>query len=94
MIYVLLQAPENGYMILAQATSQKHFVMIDNGWIEVDTGSYIEMMELRHALENQDNSDIIELYSEINKSLVITTEEGLNAILKNEPDYLNDKEFL
>lgn len=94
MIYVLMQAPNNGYYFVVQATSDKHFAMLDKDFVEIDNGFWMEMVDKMRILESHEEYDLIFLYCDDTKSLIQVDEEGLNKILETQPDYLNNKDFL
>ncbi len=93
MIYVLLQAPNDGYYIVARATSDKHFAMVDAGYMEISNGLYPDMVEMQQNLERMEDDTIL-LFCEKTKSLIQTTDEMLRCILDSNPNYLNDKDFV
>lgn len=93
MEYVLLKN-NSDYYIIAIAASRKHFKLEDAGWIEVFSGEYWECEERKDLFESEDEKGLIQLYCEENFSLIQTTDDCLNQILNNEPDYLENKEFL
>lgn len=94
MTYVLLQAPKNGYYVICVAASKKHFDLIDNDYMEIDSGEYEVMENVRSFFESQDTDDIIKLFCHDTLSEIHTTEECLHQLMKNDPNYLNNKEFL
>lgn len=94
MTYVLLQGPNDGYYISVQAASKKHFALVDNGWNEIDSGEYQDMLDKISFLEDQNKDEIIELYCHDNHSLIQTNEECLKIILSRDPNFLNNKDFL
>jgi hypothetical protein len=93
-MYVLLQAPNDGYYIVVQATSKKHFSLVDAGWVEINSGQFGDMIEEMAFHEAMSGVDLIQLYCHDTFSLIQTSHECLEMILENDPDYLEDKEFL
>lgn len=93
MLYVLLQPPNDGYLWVVVAGSARHFELEDEGYMELASGSYQEMEATGAQVEKED-PDIIRLYCHETYSEIHTTEECLHQILENDPDYLNNKEFL
>ena len=93
MIYVLLQAPNDGYYVVCKAATDKHFAFEDAGYTEIKAGLYHDMLDLQRQYEAIAD-DIILLYCDKTKSIIQTTDECLIAILDANPNYLNDKEFV
>ncbi len=91
MIHVLLKGPT--YYCVVLAGTKKHFELEDSGFVEIESGSHDEMYELQRDLEGS-SSELIQLYCEKRFSLIQTTEDCLLIMLDNDPDYLNDKEFI
>lgn len=89
MTYILLQAPNNGYYWIVSGGSKKHFELEDKGCVEIASGSYEEMRDMV-----PDDQDLIRLYCHKTFSEIQTTEECLHQMIANEPDYLNNKEFI
>lgn len=92
MTFVIMQAPNDGYYWLLKATGKKHFECIDNGFQEIESGDYWDMLALIGYLES--DNEMIELRCSETNSLIQTTEEMLKRILELNPDYINNKEFL
>lgn len=92
MTFVILQAPGDGYYWMVKATSNKHFELLDSGFIEVQNGDYYDMLALIGYLET--DNELIELKCSDTHSMIQTTQEMLNRILELNPDYLNNKSFV
>lgn len=93
--FVLLKPPHYStkvYLRVVKAASDKHFSLVDEGYEEIMSGTHDEMHYECHKLEY--NPDVIWLYCEKTLSAVCTTYKELEEILKIEPDYLKDKEFI
>lgn len=94
-MYVVLKPPTDGYYRCIKATSDKHFSLEDEGYTEVASGNWYDMIELMRELEQEANlGSTIELFCQDSSSLIQTTEEGLNRLIELYPDYLNNKVFL
>ncbi len=93
MIYVLLQAPNDGYYVVVKAATDKHFAFEDAGYSEICNGLYHDMLDRQRQFEAMDD-DIVMLFCEKTKSLIQTTDDGLRRLLELNPNYLNDKDFV
>jgi len=95
--FVLLSPPSNSssvYLRAVKATSEKHFSLVDSGYIEILSGSHDVVYERMRDIESFESKDCISLYCEETKSLIQTTENCLIEILEQFPDYLKNKDFL
>lgn len=92
--YVILQAPNDGYYWLVKATSDKHFNLIDTGFIEVYSGNHFDCCQVLNELQDFDDKDSIWLRCEETMSLIVTTNECLQLMLCFSPNYLDNKEFV
>jgi hypothetical protein len=89
-IYVILQAPNNGYRLVVEAASNKQFSLEDSGWKEIASGGWQQMLEF-NKLE-PDDKDIIWLRTA--KSSIVTTYQMLDLMMDIDPDFMDDKEFI
>lgn len=89
-----MQQPNNGYIWLVKATSEKHFDLCDREFTEVASGCYLDMLEKMKDMHTAEYEELIHLVNWKSNSLVVTTEDGLKRMLELDSNYLNDKEFL
>lgn len=90
--HVLLQAPNDGYYFVVKAAIEKHFSLVDRGFIEICSGSYEEMEDFKNACEI--DCEVIELFCPDTNCLIQTTDDCLRRTLELYPDYLDNKEFI
>lgn len=101
---VLKPPPDKSYYRVIRAASDKHFDMIDNGYEEVSSGNWFDMLELDRELEEKDNQewiermreagDLIELFDRTKSCLIYVNETILNGYCQVDANYLDDKTFL
>lgn len=98
-MFVILQAPNNGYYWLIKAVSKKHFELLKSGFSEIDDGEYKDMLEKINYLEWARHTDFGRIMHFTLKriglfSYTYVTEDELQRLSDIDPEFFDKYEIV
>lgn len=96
-MHVLLQRYPDGYYSIQKAASNKHFDMIDKDFVEIESGYYEELLDIKKCLVL---NDLIKdgrpiFYKNIKSNILTqTTIENLEIEINKDKDFLEKNKII